>query len=87
MSTLEEAVHRLRDGRPVSFLPTDVTVAEAKLFVDCLEHQVGLPLERREIIDVRGYQIVVWVAHLCNDPLARKFSTGVTDGSVHLDAD
>lgn len=87
MSTIEEVVHRLRDGRPVSFLPTDVTVAEAKRFVDCLEHQVGLPLERREIIDVRGYQIVVWVAHLCNDPLAGRFSTGGQDGSIHFSAD
>lgn len=87
MSTIDEAVYRLRDGRPVSFLPTDVTVAEAKRFVDVLEHQVGLPLERREIIDVRGYQIVVWVAQLCRDPLASKFPTGEKHGSVHLDAD
>lgn len=70
MDTIEEAVARLRNGRPVAFLPTDITVAQAKRYVDQLEARVGMPLERREFIDVRGYQIVVWVARLCKNPLA-----------------
>jgi hypothetical protein len=83
MTTLEEAVERLRNGRPVSFLPTDTSRDETRQFVAVLERHVGLPLEKREFIDVRGFQIVVWVGRLCRNPLAETLLGDEVDGSYN----